>query len=504
MTLWDADEQVRRGLARYASVLGEQSAQTIAARIGAAREDGPDAATAAAVPFAMTWGWLLERPGLSLRDRSLALVSVDVATRAHRALREHLRLALHSGVSAEELRELLLQLGPYVGFPPTIEAREILREVLAVQPTEPSDWGLLGAPAALWRLRVVVRDVRAAAMEHARLLGFTHWRVARLDGRTVRTTMHGRACDGEILVARSTHDGVVIELVEPVSGATSFQQQLATRGPGVHDICVLDADVETTGAAVDRLRGYGVALRQTMELDGARMHWLDTRGQIGGYQLSLGAQSIWDERVNAEEHWDLTGLADPRLAYAEAPVAHLGVVVRDLEAATRAYAAIFGQGEWPVLEFDSRLGSLTDARYEGRAVPEAFVSSSAAVGGRREAQLIGGGAAGVKPATPDLRVEVIQPVNGPSRYREGFLRQRGEGVHHLYFGPVADQAGWVRLESALAERGVDRVTYGRAFDETVEYAYFATLERLGYDLEVFLHHAAIDRSRVARYVMRHR
>ena len=77
------------------------------------------------------WGGLWNRPGLDLKSRSLVVVATLAATGHHHELQTHLRGALHLGWSVEELREALLQIGGYAGFPTAVEALRVLSEVVS-------------------------------------------------------------------------------------------------------------------------------------------------------------------------------------------------------------------------------------------------------------------------------------------------------------------------------------------------------------------------------------
>jgi alkylhydroperoxidase/carboxymuconolactone decarboxylase family protein YurZ len=57
------------------------------------------------------------RPGLSLRDRALITVAVNTALGREREIMIHLYGALHSGVSREEVSEMMLHIAHYAGYP---------------------------------------------------------------------------------------------------------------------------------------------------------------------------------------------------------------------------------------------------------------------------------------------------------------------------------------------------------------------------------------------------
>jgi 4-carboxymuconolactone decarboxylase len=75
------------------------------------------------------WGGLWNRPGLDLKYRSLVVVTTLAATGHHHELQTHLRGALNLGWTVDELREALLQMGGYAGFPAAVEALRVLSEL---------------------------------------------------------------------------------------------------------------------------------------------------------------------------------------------------------------------------------------------------------------------------------------------------------------------------------------------------------------------------------------
>src|ERR1700758_4901929 len=77
------------------------------------------------------WGGVWNRPGLELKYRSLVVVSVLAATgHANNELKTHLHGALNLGWTVDELREALLQISGYAGFPAAHEALRSLSEIV--------------------------------------------------------------------------------------------------------------------------------------------------------------------------------------------------------------------------------------------------------------------------------------------------------------------------------------------------------------------------------------
>lgn len=63
------------------------------------------------------FGQVWSRPGLSLRDRALVTLAVLLAVDADRGSMNHLRYAHNLGITEEEIRELIIQVGFYAGWP---------------------------------------------------------------------------------------------------------------------------------------------------------------------------------------------------------------------------------------------------------------------------------------------------------------------------------------------------------------------------------------------------
>ena len=76
--------------------------------------------------FGMVWS----RPGLAVRDRSLATVAMLAALGRQEELAAHLRGALNVGLSREELVEVLMQVGVYAGVPAGVQALTTAAKVL--------------------------------------------------------------------------------------------------------------------------------------------------------------------------------------------------------------------------------------------------------------------------------------------------------------------------------------------------------------------------------------
>lgn len=79
---------------------------------------------------AFCWGAVWDRPGLDRKQRSLINLSMLAATGKVHELAVHTRGAVNNGVSATEIREVLVQVCIYMGVPAGMEAFKAAEKVL--------------------------------------------------------------------------------------------------------------------------------------------------------------------------------------------------------------------------------------------------------------------------------------------------------------------------------------------------------------------------------------
>ena len=121
----ETETHYERGRAKLLEVHGEKSLRTI----GSLGDLGQ-----AIIEFA--YGEVYSRPGLSIRDRQIASVAALVALGRSSQLPVHLRSSLKAGLSADELREIILQTATLAGFPTAMNAWSTLKTILAESDSE--------------------------------------------------------------------------------------------------------------------------------------------------------------------------------------------------------------------------------------------------------------------------------------------------------------------------------------------------------------------------------
>jgi 4-carboxymuconolactone decarboxylase len=77
------------------------------------------------------FGDIWERPELPKRDRSLITVTSLITSGAFEQLPSHLRLARQNGLTETEIKEAIIQLAFYAGWPKAMSAIQVAKTVFA-------------------------------------------------------------------------------------------------------------------------------------------------------------------------------------------------------------------------------------------------------------------------------------------------------------------------------------------------------------------------------------
>jgi 4-carboxymuconolactone decarboxylase len=100
-----------RGLAVRTEVLGRAHVEGALKRATPFNEDFQTLVTQYA------WGGVWTRPGLDRKTRSMLTIAMLAALGHHEELKLHVRATRNTGVSQEEVKEILLQVAAYAGVP---------------------------------------------------------------------------------------------------------------------------------------------------------------------------------------------------------------------------------------------------------------------------------------------------------------------------------------------------------------------------------------------------
>jgi 4-carboxymuconolactone decarboxylase len=120
MRLVNDEARYERGRARFLEVHDEKALRAV---------EGLGDLGRSIVEF--VYGDVYARPGLSTRDREIAALAALVALGRSSQLPQHLRASLKTGLTPDELREVILQTATIAGFPPAMNAMSTLRTILS-------------------------------------------------------------------------------------------------------------------------------------------------------------------------------------------------------------------------------------------------------------------------------------------------------------------------------------------------------------------------------------
>jgi methylmalonyl-CoA/ethylmalonyl-CoA epimerase len=115
------------------------------------------------------------------------------------------------------------------------------------------------------------------------------------------------------------------------------------------------------------------------------------------------------------------------------PIIQVGIVVRDAEAAVKAWTERFNFGPAHFVDWPPEGRNLEETRtYRGR--PGNFRMRLAFI------------------ETPSIQIEFLQPLEGGNIYSE-WLEQHGEGLHHLLFEVADPEAVAAELDAPVLQSG---------------------------------------------------
>jgi 4-carboxymuconolactone decarboxylase len=76
------------------------------------------------------WGTVWDRDGLDRKTRSMITMAMLIGLKAPNELKGHVRGALRNGCTVQEIQEILIHATAYCGFPATLEATRVVKEII--------------------------------------------------------------------------------------------------------------------------------------------------------------------------------------------------------------------------------------------------------------------------------------------------------------------------------------------------------------------------------------
>lgn len=131
----------------------------------------------------------------------------------------------------------------------------------------------------------LVRDIEAAMRRHWEVCGLGPWSIYTFEAPKVRDYLYrGRPATHSCLLAVTWNGPIQLELLQPVSGRSIYDEFLESRGEGLHHVKLYYRDVRKAVENYER-RGYPVI--QSGIFDEDEHYYLDTEKDFG-YIIELG------------------------------------------------------------------------------------------------------------------------------------------------------------------------------------------------------------------------
>ena len=119
-----ADSNLEKGRALRTEVLGKEHVERSLANANEFSKPMQD------MVMEIGWGMFWSREGLTRKQRSLLTIGILAVLNRHHELAVHVKGAINNGLTKEEIREALIHVGCYAGFPATIDAFRTAGKVL--------------------------------------------------------------------------------------------------------------------------------------------------------------------------------------------------------------------------------------------------------------------------------------------------------------------------------------------------------------------------------------
>ncbi len=131
----------------------------------------------------------------------------------------------------------------------------------------------------------VVRDIDKSMKYYWDTFRIGPWDVYTFAPPTVRDSMvRGKPSTHTYLLAATWIDKVQLELMQPLTGRSIYDEFLETKGEGLHHMKLYFRDC---AAALERLRKQGIAVIQSGKIDADEFYYLDTEKTLG-YVIEVG------------------------------------------------------------------------------------------------------------------------------------------------------------------------------------------------------------------------
>jgi 4-hydroxyphenylpyruvate dioxygenase-like putative hemolysin len=131
---------------------------------------------------------------------------------------------------------------------------------------------------AIVHVALVVADVAATVEHYARIFHKMSPQIRLTGGAEGAVTLRGVPTAGRAKLAIFKMGKITLEIIEPVGGASVWQEYLDRHGPGVHHIGFLVPDM---ARALAHFAAEGQPVVQQAPFNGGQYAYIETEGTLG-------------------------------------------------------------------------------------------------------------------------------------------------------------------------------------------------------------------------------
>jgi methylmalonyl-CoA/ethylmalonyl-CoA epimerase len=134
--------------------------------------------------------------------------------------------------------------------------------------------------AGVFQVAIVVRDLERAMETMTRTLGAGEFKMLESNTKKV---FRSKPIEPVHRIASASFGPVTVELIQPVSGESTYTEFLATHGQGVHHFGVVIEGAAAYEEALEHLTAAGHLSIQSGRKEGLSYDYMDTEKVLGTY-----------------------------------------------------------------------------------------------------------------------------------------------------------------------------------------------------------------------------
>jgi catechol 2,3-dioxygenase-like lactoylglutathione lyase family enzyme len=126
---------------------------------------------------------------------------------------------------------------------------------------------------------MVVRDIEKTRDFWAKLLGVEKTPIIETEGwELTHMTFRGAPSKGKAKLTFFNLENIVLELIQPVGGPSTWQDFLKKHGEGIHHIAF---NVENLDGTLEKFRKMGIGVEQKGDFEGGSYVYINSKSKLG-------------------------------------------------------------------------------------------------------------------------------------------------------------------------------------------------------------------------------